>query len=106
MDSPPQPSKLEVMTLELKRKAGRITPSRESAVGCVERSGLQPRVDVGVVEDAEKRADDDEDHQHEEDSVKRRDQPNSAHSPLSFPMHVRHVAYWNCTGFQPFRGGT
>ena len=98
-------------TRSLKSHAGRMSPSRVKAVNCAQQSGLQARVDEGVLENAKKRADDDQDDQHEEDRVERRDQSDSAHSPLSLPALNRRTAYAYCTGFDlscggPCRAGT
>src|SRR5215212_11076531 len=81
-----------------------MIPSRVKVVNCVRQSGLQTRVDHRILENAKKRADGDQNDQHEEDRVERRDQSNSAHSPLSFPALNRRTAHVYCTGFDLFRG--
>src|SRR5215203_2706100 len=51
---------------------GRSNPARVGTADSVQKSGLQARVDEGVLEDAKKRGDDDQDEQCENDRVERR----------------------------------
>jgi hypothetical protein len=103
MEAPYLVRSLEEITRSLKSHAGWMSPSRVKAVNCAQQSGLQARVDVGVLENAKKRADDDKDDQHEEDRVERRKQPDSAHSPFSLPAPNWRIAHKYCTGFDLFR---